>query len=96
MRHFKIDKIDDFYMVKKPLKDDDGFEKYGKRYSSKGLFNLLRINRGIEFIISDEIKKDIKDYEDLCSERKSNHFEKDIERYEKSRIDERIYECLGL
>jgi len=60
----KIEKIDDLYMILKPLKDlDEGWEKHGKRYDCRGLSTLLKTTTNIEFILFDDIKKDLEQYE---------------------------------
>ncbi len=66
----KITKIDEEYIVLKPIRYEDGWERHGKKYSRKGLVNLLERDIGIEFIVSDEIKEEVKDYSRLCDYRK--------------------------
>lgn len=67
----KITKIDDEnYVVLKPIGYEDGWEKHGKIYSRKGLTSLLERDVGIEFIVSDEIKRDVEDYIRLCDYKK--------------------------
>jgi len=72
----KIEKTDNSYMALKPLKDINGWEKRGKKYNCKGLVNLLKTNIGIEFILNDEIKQDVKNYEQRCFERRISYLMK--------------------
>ena len=77
MKNRKIEKRNDLYIVLKPLKDlDEGWEKHGRRYDCRGLTNLLKTNTGIEFILSEEIKQDIKDYEQICFEKRRSYLMK--------------------
>ena len=67
----KITRIDgENYMVLKPIGYEDGWERHGKKYSRKGLTGLLERDIGIEFIISEEIKKEVEDYIRLCDYKK--------------------------
>ena len=67
----KITKIDeDTYMVLKPIGYEDCWEKKGKKYSRIGLTSLLNRDSKIEFIIPDEIKKDVETYTRFCNYKK--------------------------
>ena len=66
----KVIKIEEKYLILKPLKDMEGWEKQGKKYSRKGLVNLLEKDIGFEFIVSDEIKREVEDYVRLCDYKK--------------------------
>ena len=59
----KIIKLyDGYYMALKPLPYIDDWENIGRRYSNKGLISLLKGKTGIEFIVSNEIQKELKNY----------------------------------
>jgi len=65
MERRKIEKRDDIYVVLKPLKEMDGWERLGRRYNQKGLTNLLKTNTGIDFILDDDVKQDMEVYEQV-------------------------------
>ena len=72
----KIEKIDDIYIVLKPLRDMDGWEKRGRKYDQRGLVNLLNTKTNIEFILSNEVKQDVDTYKQVILGRRMAYFEK--------------------
>jgi hypothetical protein len=84
MKQFKIDKVDDFYLVLKPTEFVGGFEKHGKKYNCRGLVSLLK-NSQDSFIKSKEIDLDIEKYEEFCRGRKKDYFNQDANKYRKFR-----------
>lgn len=72
-------------MVLKPLTEEDDWERHGRKYYCKGLVNLLKTDKGPEFILPDEIKEDMEEYEKLCFEKKLDYFKKDVQKYREAR-----------
>jgi len=67
----KVVKVDtERYMALKPLMYDKGWEKIGKAYSIRGIASLVKKDIGIEFIVSETIKKEVEDYIGECNYRK--------------------------
>ena len=75
----KIIKLnEDSYMSLKPIRDEEDWERYGRRYNCKGLVNLLKTDKETEFILPDGIKEDVGEYERLCLLKKIRYFKKDM------------------
>jgi len=82
MEQRKIIKINGFpspkkYKSLKYSKFEEAWEKNGKTYTIGSLDNLVK-TKGIEFILPDEIKSELKSYQRLCEEKKRN-YEKSLE-----------------
>ena len=82
----KVEKADDFYEVFKPIgnQTDDFYiinyenewERHGRKYSCRGLVDLLEVDRGIEFILSKDIIKDMMEYRRSCFDKKRDYLQR--------------------
>ena len=82
-----VEKVDNFYEVFKLIdygKDSEGvplgptgsqemWEKYGKRYTCKGLVSLIETEKASNFILPEDIIKDILVHYSQCYEKKQNY-----------------------
>lgn len=75
----KVNKTDDSYMVLKPIRYEKGWEKLGRQYTCKGLTTLLKCTNNTEFIMPNEIERDIEAYKQLCLYRKIDYFKNNID-----------------
>ena len=79
----KVEKADNSYEVFKPIsgRTDDfeiinyenEWERHGRKYSCRGLVDLLEVDTGIEFILSEEIIKDMMEYRRSCFDKKRDY-----------------------
>jgi len=85
----KVEKVNDFYEVFKPVDNqpedsylinyENDWEGHGRKYTCRGLVDLLEVDRGIEFVLPKEIIEDMMAYRKSCFDRKREYLKNSIQ-----------------
>lgn len=77
-----VKKVGDIYEVLKPVnygiklyaESQESWERHGRKYTRKGLVNLIESDKECGFILSKDIILDILSYNRGCFEKKKNYY----------------------